>query len=339
MARKKVKLAWIVNNSARKASLKKRRAGLMKKVAELSTLCGVEACIVVFSPDDAEPMCWPSQAEAKQVLERFFGLPEMERSKKMTTQETFINERIAKLQEKAQKQERIDEEIEMNQIMNQISHGQFCKELDLRQANGLASLMDMKLKEVKRRLQYSEQILSPLPTSPLLPTQTVMADEMGQIGGNSIERMPFMESLDGDQWLMEIMNPDENIASSSGGNKTRLPQGNVGSSGNVGHNGVYGAEVRTSMESLDWDQWLMEIMNPNDNIASTSGGNDMRLPHGNTGTTNDGNGLTQPERNVGSDMVQPQPPRHIGSSSNVRNYMSPPNEADHDELWPYYYSL
>ncbi|KAK9291084.1 hypothetical protein L1049_009271 [Liquidambar formosana] len=107
MARKKVKLAWIVNNNERKACLKKRRAGLMKKVAELSILCGIEACIVIFSPDEVEPVCWPSQVGAKQVLERFFGLPEIEQSKKMTTQETYCNERMAKLQEKFNKHERI----------------------------------------------------------------------------------------------------------------------------------------------------------------------------------------------------------------------------------------
>ncbi|KAH1121718.1 hypothetical protein J1N35_004878 [Gossypium stocksii] len=37
MARKKVKLAWIENNSTRKASLKKKRLGLVKK-ADSSTL-------------------------------------------------------------------------------------------------------------------------------------------------------------------------------------------------------------------------------------------------------------------------------------------------------------
>ncbi|PPS16054.1 hypothetical protein GOBAR_AA04523 [Gossypium barbadense] len=37
MARKKVKLAWIENNSTRKASLKKKRLGLVKKV-ESTTL-------------------------------------------------------------------------------------------------------------------------------------------------------------------------------------------------------------------------------------------------------------------------------------------------------------
>ncbi|MBA0637414.1 hypothetical protein Godav_005211, partial [Gossypium davidsonii] len=40
MTGKRVKLAWIENSSARRASLRKRRQGLVKKVTELTTLCG-----------------------------------------------------------------------------------------------------------------------------------------------------------------------------------------------------------------------------------------------------------------------------------------------------------
>ena len=50
MARKKVKLQWIVDNAARKATYKKRVKGLMKKVRDLSILCGVDACVITYSP-------------------------------------------------------------------------------------------------------------------------------------------------------------------------------------------------------------------------------------------------------------------------------------------------
>uniref|UniRef100_A0A804I4U9 MADS-box domain-containing protein n=1 Tax=Musa acuminata subsp. malaccensis TaxID=214687 RepID=A0A804I4U9_MUSAM len=39
MARKKVKLAWIANDSMRRATFKKRKMGLMKKVNKLAMLC------------------------------------------------------------------------------------------------------------------------------------------------------------------------------------------------------------------------------------------------------------------------------------------------------------
>ena len=55
----------------------------MKKVSELSTLCGIEACAIVFSPYDAQPELWPSPIGVQRVLSQFKKMPEMEQSKKM----------------------------------------------------------------------------------------------------------------------------------------------------------------------------------------------------------------------------------------------------------------
>ena len=78
MTRKKVKLAYISNDSARKATFKKRKKGLMKKVSELSTLCGIEACAIVYSPYDAQPEVWPSPITVQLMLSQFKNMPKME---------------------------------------------------------------------------------------------------------------------------------------------------------------------------------------------------------------------------------------------------------------------
>ena len=39
----------------------------MKKVSELSTLCGIEACAIVYSPYDAQPEVWPSPIVVQHV--------------------------------------------------------------------------------------------------------------------------------------------------------------------------------------------------------------------------------------------------------------------------------
>ncbi|KAK8558162.1 hypothetical protein V6N13_073835 [Hibiscus sabdariffa] len=52
MTRRKVELVWITNLSARRASLGKRRVGLLKMVEELITLCGIKPCLVMYSPGD-----------------------------------------------------------------------------------------------------------------------------------------------------------------------------------------------------------------------------------------------------------------------------------------------
>ena len=103
MTRKKVKLAYISNDSARKATFKKRKKGLMKKVSELSTLCGIEACAIVYSPYDAQPEVWPSPIMVQRVLSQFKNMPEMEQSKKMVNQEHFLRQRIGKANEQLKK--------------------------------------------------------------------------------------------------------------------------------------------------------------------------------------------------------------------------------------------
>ena len=67
----KVKLQWIVDNAARKATYKKRVMGLMKKIRDLSILCGVDACVITYNPYHQEPQVWPSLIEAEQVIAMF----------------------------------------------------------------------------------------------------------------------------------------------------------------------------------------------------------------------------------------------------------------------------
>ncbi|CAA0834263.1 Agamous-like MADS-box protein AGL62 [Striga hermonthica] len=48
--RQKIMIARIENETNRQVTFSKRRAGLFKKASELSTLCGAESAVVVFSP-------------------------------------------------------------------------------------------------------------------------------------------------------------------------------------------------------------------------------------------------------------------------------------------------
>ncbi|KAJ4952005.1 hypothetical protein NE237_028837 [Protea cynaroides] len=49
MGRKKVEMKNIDNETSRRVTFSKRRLGLFKKASELSTLCGVEVAIIIFS--------------------------------------------------------------------------------------------------------------------------------------------------------------------------------------------------------------------------------------------------------------------------------------------------
>ncbi|XP_031103983.1 agamous-like MADS-box protein AGL80 [Ipomoea triloba] len=153
MTRKKVKLAFITNDSARKATLKKRKKGLIKKVSELSTLCGIDACAIIYSPYENQPEVWPSTAGAQRVVAQFKRMPEMEQSKKMVNQEGFIRQRIAKASEQLKKQHKENREKEITEVMFQCLTGKGLHSLILTDLNDLAWLIDQNLKEINKRIE------------------------------------------------------------------------------------------------------------------------------------------------------------------------------------------
>ncbi|CAH2054913.1 unnamed protein product [Thlaspi arvense] len=154
MTRKKVKLAFIANDSSRKATFKKRKKGLMKKVNELSTLCGITACAIIYSPYDSNPEVWPSNSGVQRVVTEFRTLPEMDQHKKMVDQETFLRQRIAKASEHLKRQRKDNREIEMTEVMFQCLVGNMGMfHLNIMDLNDLGYLIEQYLKDINRRIE------------------------------------------------------------------------------------------------------------------------------------------------------------------------------------------
>ncbi|KAJ0264860.1 hypothetical protein HA466_0012570 [Hirschfeldia incana] len=154
MTRKKVKLAFIANDSSRKATFKKRKKGLLKKVNELSTLCGINACAIIYSPYDTNPEVWPSNSGVQRIISDFRKLPEMDQNKKMVDQETFLRQRIAKASENLKKQRKDNREMEMTEVMFQCLVGNMGMfNLNIMDLNDLGYMIDQYLKDVNRRIE------------------------------------------------------------------------------------------------------------------------------------------------------------------------------------------
>ncbi|KAL6140117.1 hypothetical protein ACLB2K_058418 [Fragaria x ananassa] len=154
MTRKKVKLTYITNDSARKATFKKRKMGLMKKVRELTTLCDIDACAIIYSPYDSQPEVWPSLLGAHRVLTQFKTMPEMDQNKKMVNQEIFLRQRINKAQEQLKKQKKDNREKEMARVMFQSLTGKSCfQELTMSDLTDLNWVIDQHLKEIQLRMK------------------------------------------------------------------------------------------------------------------------------------------------------------------------------------------
>ncbi|KAM0855012.1 hypothetical protein ACQ4PT_050035 [Festuca glaucescens] len=106
MARKKVAMAYIVNDPTRKATGKKRAMGAIKKAGELSVLCGVEACLIIVL-EDGSLQVWPSSLpKAMSVVDRYKSLPEVEQCRKNMDGEDYVRDRVGKMQEQLRKAER-----------------------------------------------------------------------------------------------------------------------------------------------------------------------------------------------------------------------------------------
>ncbi|XP_010518578.1 PREDICTED: agamous-like MADS-box protein AGL80 [Camelina sativa] len=96
MTRKKLNLSYIENDSMRKATFNKRKKGFVKKIHELSVLCGIEACAVIYSLSNSVSEVWPSNLGVKNAVGKFEMLTDMEQEKKMVNHEGFLKQNISK---------------------------------------------------------------------------------------------------------------------------------------------------------------------------------------------------------------------------------------------------
>ncbi|AES97243.1 agamous-like MADS-box protein AGL80 [Medicago truncatula] len=100
MTRKKVKLAFISNDSARKATYNKRE----------------KACAIISNPFSSKTEVWPDLERARQVIERYQNSSVKDETKNVN-QESFLLQRITKAREQLQKQSHDSREKEMNNLM------------------------------------------------------------------------------------------------------------------------------------------------------------------------------------------------------------------------------
>ncbi|TVU03870.1 hypothetical protein EJB05_50583, partial [Eragrostis curvula] len=180
MARKKVTLQWIANDSTRRATFKKRRKGLMKKASELATLCDVDACVVAYGEGESQPEVWPSVAEAARILARFKAMPELDQCKKMMDMESFLRQRIDKLKEQLHKAQRENRERETTLLLHDAIAGRRpgLAGLTVEEIASLGWMVENRLQCVKKAIDNLHlqglpttalQLQPPLPPPPMMP--------------------------------------------------------------------------------------------------------------------------------------------------------------------------
>ncbi|XP_040993164.1 agamous-like MADS-box protein AGL80 [Juglans microcarpa x Juglans regia] len=256
MTRKKVKLAYITNDSARKATFKKRKKGLMKKMSELSTLCGIQTCAIIYCPYDSQPEVWPSAMGVQRAIVRFKKMPEAEQSRKMVNQDSFLRQRISKAEEQLKKQQRENREKEMTQVMYRSLVGdQGLQNLSVVDLKDLGWLVEKNIEEIEEKIKSLQAHQMPPPqvvtaTSSHMISSTHDLEKNDQAAKNTTDTA-MDPTVQNQQWLTELLKPNDQ---------------NVG----FGRN-------EDMMEPQN-HQWLMDLLKSNENVGF--GKNEDMLPYG-----------------------------------------------------------
>ncbi|TYH66266.1 hypothetical protein ES332_D06G110500v1 [Gossypium tomentosum] len=66
-------------------------------------MCGVEGGLIVYCPNEQEPMVWPSHEVVQSLLKKFYQVLEMERNKKSMKLETYYKEKASKSRDQLKK--------------------------------------------------------------------------------------------------------------------------------------------------------------------------------------------------------------------------------------------
>lgn len=88
MGRAKIPIKLIEKEKTRTSTFLKRKKGLMKKASELSTLCDVPICVIIYPPSSValvnpEPEVWPESGDkVQEILKRYTCLSPEDRHKR-----------------------------------------------------------------------------------------------------------------------------------------------------------------------------------------------------------------------------------------------------------------
>jgi hypothetical protein len=152
MTRKKVKLAFISDDSTRKATYKKRKKGIIKKVSELSILCGIPACAIISNPFDSKTEVWPDLAGAKQIIERYQNSSVIDAAKNVN-QKSFLLQRITKAREQLKKLKHDNCEKEMIiRMIGYMKNKQLPNDLSVLDLKEFDKLIEKNLKEIDNKI-------------------------------------------------------------------------------------------------------------------------------------------------------------------------------------------
>lgn len=166
--------------------------GLNKKLSELSILCGIDACAIVYSPYELQPEVWPNSMGVQKVLTRFLRMPISDQTKNMVNLESHISGRIMKAEEELKKQIKETRKLEMTALMFQCLNGKVSlASLSVADTNDLGLLVDHSLSEINSRIEMLKKE-APAEPSPIVRCSN-LTDHMIEREGHGNDQLSLEE--------------------------------------------------------------------------------------------------------------------------------------------------
>ncbi|EOA20829.1 hypothetical protein CARUB_v10001166mg [Capsella rubella] len=155
---RKLKLSLIADERSRKTTFMKRKKGMIKKLHELTTLCGVQACGVIYSPYLPAPEVWPSKEGVEEVVTKFMEMPMAAKTKKMMNQDTYLREQITKTKEQVEKLASENRDLEVKQFMFDCLEGKMLEyRYGAKDLHDLHCYINSYIEKLTRRMEILEE--------------------------------------------------------------------------------------------------------------------------------------------------------------------------------------
>ncbi|KAL1190820.1 MADS-box transcription factor PHERES 2 [Cardamine amara subsp. amara] len=151
MGRRKIRHQFISDNSTRRVTFKKRKDGLLKKLKELTILCGLPAFAIIYSEYKVGPELWPNRNEVCSLLNRLSELPVEKQTKYKMNQNDIMNMMAQDAEKKIEKVRFHKRSMDlglMAMFKDLSTYGDYSDEL-----NKAAKVFENKFKAVRERIK------------------------------------------------------------------------------------------------------------------------------------------------------------------------------------------
>ncbi|XP_060190511.1 transcription factor CAULIFLOWER-like [Lycium barbarum] len=166
MGRRKIGMELIKNERSRNLTYQKRKKGLEKKADELSTLCQVKLCMIIYAPKHSDKQqeetvtIWPEKDTVRSLIESYRGRSDDDRRLRTHDLSFYFKDLARKVEIESAKLRKSNHEAKYP------TWDQLYDNLSTDQLKQLTALLGAKIEVTKQRLEF------------LKGTQTISLEDM-----------------------------------------------------------------------------------------------------------------------------------------------------------------